>query len=194
MRVLVDVGSHEGQTLEEVIKPRWGFDMIHAIEPMPREFATLIERYAAHPKVVLHPFALSNYTGSVPMYGTNDLLEASVFAGKDDADESVTTEVACVDAAAFFRSLPGDELLVNMNCEGAEIPILDSLLDNGEIGRISHMLISFDIRKVPGMEDEELRVRHRMASVGFDRFTSTYPEADTHQEQIAAWLEAAMWP
>lgn len=194
MRGFIDIGSHEGQTLQEVTKPRWTFDEIHAIEPMPREFALLIDRYGYHPSLSIHPFALSNHTGTLMMYGTNDILEASVFAEKADADPTVVTEVACVEAAAFFRSLPEMDLFVNMNCEGGEIPILDNLIDTGQIERITHMLVSFDISKVTGMESEEARLRDRMAEVGFDRFTSTYAEEDTHQKQIAAWLEWAMWP
>lgn len=189
--IFLDIGSHEGQTLEEVTRDRWGFTEIHAVEPMPREAAILQQRFGDDPRVLIHRFALMDYTGHVTMYGANDQLEASVYSGKLDVDPDVRTTVECTRATEFFTSLPEAELYVDMNCEGAEVPILDDLVASGEIHRITHMLVSFDITRVRDFEQQAARVKVAMLAAGFTRWRSVYPDRPTHQEQIAAWLEEA---
>lgn len=186
VRLFVDVGSHEGQTLEEVTKPGWDFAEVHGIEPMPREFDRLWSRFGGHPRVVLHNFALSFFDGTARMYGTNDELEASPFPDKDDVDPDVVTEVGVRSASGFFAALDG-EVWVNMNCEGAEALILDDLILSGEVKRIHRLLVDFDIRKVPSQRHEERRLREALTDMGV-AFSTDYPEDLTHQEQIAAWL------
>lgn len=188
MRIFVDVGSHIGQTIEEVVKPRWSFDEIHAIEPMPAERYVLHQRFHADPRVKIWAFALGDYDGSTVIFGTNEFLEASVWPEKDDVDRAVKTTVECRDASGFFSELdPGANLTVNMNCEGAEVPILDALLFSGEVKRITHLMVDFDIRKVPGFEQAERRLRVALDAAGIS-YTAALPDRKTHQEQIAAWL------
>ena len=185
-RTFVDIGSHEGQTLAEVTKERWGFDRIHAIEPMPRQMTYLRAFYGSDPRIALHDWALHDHAGWTTIYGSNALLEASLYPDKVDVDERVRTVVRCVDAAAFFAALSG-EVVVNLNAEGAERPILDRLLETGEIARISALLVSFDIRKIASQAKEETRLRAALDRAGVN-WTCEYVEALTHQEQSAAWL------
>jgi len=190
MRTFLDIGSHEGQTLEEVTKPTWRFDRILAVEPMPREQDVLRQRFGEDERVRLFANALGGRTGAVTMYGTNDLLEASVFARKNDVDEQVRTRVWQVQASRFIDlHVPADgPLYVNMNCEGGEVPILRDLLASGRIWRISALLVDWDCRKVPGMEGEAAKLIDAFRTIGFTRWTSDYADLPTHQEQIAAWL------
>lgn len=69
MRVFLDVGSHDGQTLEAVTGLRDGFDLIHAFEPAPAQYDTLTALYGHHPQVVLHNYGLADRTGRAPLYG-----------------------------------------------------------------------------------------------------------------------------
>lgn len=120
------------------------------------------------------------------MYGSNEMLEASLYAGKDDVDRSVRTTVRAVRASAFVRGV-GSGLVVNMNCEGAEVPILEDLLGSGQIRRIAHLLVDFDARKVPDLEDAPRSIVARLETVGVD-FRTTFPDIPGHGAQIASWL------
>lgn len=188
LKTFVDVGAHQGQTLWEVCKPEYAFDEIHAIEPMPAQHASLVRSFWGDPRVRIHGFALGEAFGVLTMYGTNDQLEASAFPSKNDVDATVRTEVACVAASSFFAGLPEGEIVVLMNCEGAEVVILRDLLDTGTISRISHLLVDFDIRKVVGLEHLEEGIRAELAAVPDLDAVTQWPEAPTHQEQVAAWL------
>ena len=182
--IFVDVGAHEGQTIDEV--RRWGFDVIHAIEPMPAQAKHLRERFAFDPRVVVHEFALSHTSGLTMMYGTNDALEASLYPSKDDVDDHVQTCVRAVRASAFFRAMPRG-CVVQMNCEGAEIVILEDLLDSGQIARIGHLLVDFDARKVPELHDAPRSIVARLAATGVD-YRTTFPDLPVHGESVACWL------
>lgn len=186
-KVFVDVGAHEGQTLEEVTRPAHGFDLIYAIEPMPATFQTLFDRYGHHLNVEFLPVALSIRTGTAVLYGTNELLEASLFPRKDDVDDTVRTEVRTLRASDFLASIPPARIFVKLNCEGAEAPILSDLIHSGAIGRITRLLIDWDIGKVPGMERTETMIRRGLDRRGYH--WDTWPEGITHQRRLRAWLE-----
>lgn len=188
MRIFVDIGSHMGQTLMEVLKPRWRFDQVWAIEPMPREFAA-IEEHFTDPRMRFLCAALADRDGEGVMYGTNDLLEASLYPDKADVDASVRTTVNLVDASEFFADLPDADIFVNMNCEGGEGPILDSLLWSGQIKRIKALLVDFDIRKVPSQAKREAHLRRVLTDSGVTWTSDYYPLSPVHAEQIAWWLE-----
>jgi FkbM family methyltransferase len=188
----LDVGAHEGQTLVEVTKARWGFDRVVAFEPMPVQFGMLAERFGGLAGVELCNFGLAGASGAMSMFGTNSNMGASIFSAKNDVDASVVTECRFVDASAWFEAfLPPDEkVVVKLNCEGSEVPILSSLLDSGQIWRVADVMIDWDIRKVPGMEYREGEILARFRDVGFTGFSlcDDVMWGATHQDRIANWL------
>lgn len=186
MRVFVDIGAHEGQTLEEVVKPRWAFDAIYAVEPMPGEFAKL-DRFTEDTRVRLVKAALSDCGGWLTMYGTNAELEASMFPEKDDVDTEVTTQVVALRATDYFESVVVGDTFVKINAEGAEVPILRDLIASGEIKRIDHLLVDFDVRKIPGWGEVAFEVIADLREAGVS-FREGFPYGVNHQARIASWL------
>lgn len=193
MRVFIDVGANIGQTLEEATKPEWGFEKWWAFEPMPREFRTLSALYGSRPGMNLRRAGLASETGRLKVYGTNDKIEASIYPDKNDVDESVFTECRMLGAAEFFsKFIAADDVnVMKLNCEGAEVPILDDLADSGEIHKLDRVMIDFDIRKVPGREPEADRILGKLRAVGFSAFDlcENVMNGPTHQARIANWLQ-----
>jgi FkbM family methyltransferase len=191
MTTFLDVGGHEGQTLQEVTKERWAFDHIHCFEPMPTQADQLQKDWADDPRVTIHSHGLSDHTGAVPMYGTNEGSEASIYLNKNDVNPDVVTTVQMVSASEWISDrCPDDTLLLKLNCEGSEVPILDDLISSGLIWRIQDVMIDWDIRKVPGEEHHEQRILADMEAIGFTRFSlcDKVMRGATHQERIANWL------
>ncbi len=62
-----------------------------------------------------------------------------------------------------------DKVYVKINIEGAEADVIDRLATAGQIGKIDHLLIHFDVRKSPSMRDREpvLRAQLRASGVEF---------------------------
>lgn len=192
VKVFVDVGANVGQTLEEAMKAKWHFGRLYAFEPMWDAFWQLAAAYGEDPHVDLLPYGLSDHDGPCPVYGTNEILEASIWPTKSDVDASVVATCEMLDAGKWFKEEidPDDYVVVKLNCEGAEIPILDSLIASEQIHTIDAMMIDFDIRRVIGREEEEQRVIDAMRRVGFTNYKlcEQVMVGATHQDRIANWL------
>lgn len=197
--IFVDVGAHEGQTLEEAV--RYDFECLYAFEPMPAQFARLSERFGGMASVELINAGLSGENGTKAVYGSNGDLEASVFPDKADVDPSAVTYCEFIAASDFLGDK--DRVYLKLNCEGAEIQILDDLIDNDLISRVESVLVDFDCQHVPGMEDEEARIRRKLDGAGFyglltsadvvpkgreRRAEGTYRY--TRRDEIMCWLKS----
>lgn len=189
--IFLDVGAHDGQTLEEVLQPGYPFTVIHAFEPMPAQFATLMGRFS-DPRLHVHNFGLLDRTENLPLYGTNEAMEASVYPAKADVDATVVTPASFMDASAFFRRYVTGPVVVKLNCEGSEVAIVDSLIASGEIWKVTFMMLDFDVRKIPGMEHQEADLLARLATIGFGgarlALCEDVMQGATHQLRIANWL------
>lgn len=185
-RVMVDVGAHIGETLSVAMEPAWRFDRIHSIEPAPICWPAL--HALADERVEVHPFGLWSSDGRLPLYRPGS-IGASVHRSKTSSASSVDVEVR--DAAAWFATYirAEDEVVVKLNCEGAECEVLDRLLDAGELSKVDELLVHFDVRKVPGQESREESTRRRLDGAGI-----AYRPAEqlffgrTTQEKTRNWL------
>lgn len=56
-------------------------------------------------------------------------------------------KVACFDLVAFLRGLPGPEIILKMDIEGAEYELLPHLIENDAMGNVSRLLIEWHTGK-----------------------------------------------
>jgi len=189
VRVFLDVGAHEGQTLEAVVGR---FDMIYAFEPMPLQYEILVGRFGEDPNIMLCNYGLAAKTGSRYLYGNNEAMDSSFYSDKVGVDESVATLCLFQRASTWFETYieTEDDVVMKLNCEGAEVEIMNDLLDSGEIVKVGHVMIDFDVRKVPSQQASEKELMMRMAREGFDRFSlcEDVMWGRTHRDRIENWL------
>lgn len=193
MKIFVDVGSHIGQTLEEVVKPRWGFDKILALEPMKNEFNEIVKRFSHDKRVEFFNFGLLDHEGEEILYGDNTHMEASIYAEHKMANPEFTSVCSFVSATSFLKehTEPEDSVVMKLNCEGSEVIILNDLLRSGHIHSLRNIMIDFDVRKCAGHEHEEAQVLRAMKADRFTKYSlcENVMRGPTHQDRIAAWLE-----
>lgn len=191
-RIFLDVGGNVGQSLEEAVKPCWRFDHLWSFEPMAEEAAVLAERFGGLANVTVCPYGLLDRSGWVPVYGTNACIEASIWPQKTDVDADVIHLCPMVEASEFFRAniAADDYVIMKLNCEGAEVLILDNLADSGELDKVGAAMIDPDINRVPGEEQTLVDLLARFEAIGFDRYqmADRVMKGDTHQDRIAHWL------
>lgn len=188
--VFLDCGSHTGQTLDEVIKPQYGFKSIIGFEPMPVQFAELVTKYS-DPRIHLFNHGLVDRTETMNIYGSNSICEASLYPGKRDVDENVVTPCAMVEASEFFREhiSADDRNILKLNCEGAEIPIMNNLIDSGEVWKLAHVMLDFDCRYIEGQQHLEGELLQRLGDIGFNRYTLCDDNPHiAHIDKVAYWL------
>jgi FkbM family methyltransferase len=165
MRIFLDIGAHVGETLEVVLDPRWKFDRVVSFEPAPECWAAL-ERFT-DPRLELCRFGLWDGDAAVPLNNPGD-VGASVAADKDPVDEATVCEFR--DASAWFAQHVGheDEVFAKINVEGAEYEVIESLSRSGQLKKLDHLLVHFDVRKSPARAHLEPAIRARLDEAGID--------------------------
>ena len=191
MTCFLDVGSHDGQTLAEVIKSEYGFSDIYAFEPMPVQYRHLQATYGHLENVHLLPYGLWDREGQHTVYGDNSRLEASMFPTKVDVDESVATKCLFLNASKVVSKF-ADPVVMKLNVEGAEVKILHNLLDSGAIFNCESIMVDFDCVKIPGQEHQKQETIDWMNDAGFDRYclAEDVMVGNTHGERISYWLHS----
>lgn len=189
MSVFLDVGAHNGQTLEEVIKPQYGFDFVYAFEPMLAQYQILQNNYDHLDNVYILPYGLWDEESQHTVYGDNSHLEASMFQEKIDVDGTIESQCMFLKASTVVSKFY-DPVVMKLNVEGAEVTILRDLIETGAIFNCRSIMVDFDCVKIPGQEHLKQQTIDQMDSVGFDRYclAEDVMVGDTHGKRIAHWL------
>lgn len=191
MKVFLDVGAHDGETLNAVRDPKYGFDRIYCFEPASVCWPAL--EAVRDERVTVCRFGLWNRTSSHALYDVGS-LGASLFAEKfGNARPEENAEF--VRATDWFAEQlrDGDEVYLKLNCEGAEVDIVEDLLASGQFARVRSAMIDPDVRKIPPLAHRERELRERLAAAGL---TNYFMEEDvmvgpTHRARIQNWLRRA---
>ncbi|MFW5469844.1 FkbM family methyltransferase [Knoellia sp. CPCC 206435] len=184
--VFIDVGAHVGETVEEAVRPRWQFDRVFAFEPVARNVEVL-RSIPSHSLTVVDA-GWWKEDALMDVHDPGD-IGASVHAAK--ARTATVERCRFVDAAEWMaeNTRAGDEIWLKLNCEGAECDIIDALDAARLLDRVSHLLVHFDVEKIPGMAPRAEQARATLRSNGVE-----FLEADqimygrSHQAKTANWI------
>ena len=169
--LMVDLGANVGRFTS--IFARYGCK-VHSFEPTDKTFQVLCKRFENKSNVICHKKAasvkndmvkfyhheLSNYN---PVYWSdgNSLLSSKTNVNKDDYEI-----VECIDFSEFIFSITQSQNvdLVKMDVEGAEIDIINHLIDTNAIDKINYLICEVHDRKndtlVPGTKGLKQRVKN----------------------------------
>lgn len=185
MRVFLDIGSHIGETVLEVRKPKYGFERIVCFEPASVCLLALKALAAEDRRIEVCPFGLGAKNERLELHNPGTLGASILSQGPSE-----TVEI--MDAAQWFRAnlSPDDFLVVKTNCEGAEVEIINRLLDEGLFDWAVTFLITFDIREFAEHRHKETELRHRLKATGLTNycFSDDVMIGLTHEDRIAHWL------
>lgn len=191
MKLLLDVGGHTGETVRGVLDPAYGFERIITFEPAPQCWAEL--ESIDDPRVELCRFGLWRENCDAPLYDPGSDA-ASIF--NDFEAEAHTSEVATIElvrASDWFAENVADDDLVFMklNCEGAEVDVIEDLLETGEFRKVYNAMITFDVRKSRSLRSRELPLRRRLSDEGYDNvaYAEDVLRGETHEDRIRHWLD-----
>ncbi len=160
MKIFLDVGAFRGETAKQALGLNF-YDEVHSFEPslynvniMEKDLELKTDKF------ILHPFGLWDKTNDVLLYhdGTNG---ASIFEDKGYLESPINKgrggeiSLANFTSASEFLAPFGTEheIILKLNCEGAECDILDNLLKTGEIHKLSGIGIDFDCLKIFSLKD-----------------------------------------
>lgn len=144
---------------------------VYAFEPNPFAFEILARRFDSNLRVHCLQKAVAAHTGRAELHlhrqAANDEVRwstgSSLFGSKPNVDPTRSIEVETVDLDAFLCDLNTTTHVLKLDVEGAEIEILERLLDTGRLGEIEHVLVEMHDRKIPGLEARGAELRRRLA-------------------------------
>lgn len=172
-KIYVDLGTYDGDTIRAFMLGEMGVDPagyeIYAWEPNPRYFdnvSRVASRYGA--TLITSAAWVSNGTIEMAMdYGTGvgGGLGSSVMQDKAIWKTGQISSVPCIDFSEWLEQFRGDYVVVKMDIEGAEFPVLEHLIKTGNISIINKLFVEFHANKVPSytsQDRENLKERVRM--------------------------------
>lgn len=174
--VAVDCGANVGKFT--VIMARTGA-RVYAFEPNPAAFAELERNTAAFPNVKARQAAVTTEPGPVKLFlhkwAEEDPVHwstgSSLLLEKNNVRDDRFTTVEGVAFAAFVRELgPRTISLLKMDIEGAEVAVLEQLLDEGLHTRIKEAFVEMHDRRIASLAAPSRRLRERLRAEGANQF------------------------
>jgi FkbM family methyltransferase len=147
-RVYIDLGAFTGDTLE-----KFGtFDEAYAFEPNPKCWQQLTEASAQYPYLLISNKAAWIEDGE--MWFAVDPSNDSPFGSTLMQSKAVwkvgeKVMVSCFDFSTWLKRFEGCYVVVKMDIEGAEFPVLEKMLADGTIDLVSELHVEFHANKVP---------------------------------------------
>jgi FkbM family methyltransferase len=172
-KVFIDVGGFEGESSRAALDPLFGFDAVYCFEPVAACCDRMGKAITSKRFHLMHS-GLFDTTTTCTVYSIGS-PGASIYAdAPEDSAHTGTAECVFIRSSEFFRDNVGadDRVWMKLNCEGAEVAILNDLLDSGEAIKLQEVLIDFDAAKIPSMRGSVERLEARLASAPF---TYHYP-------------------
>jgi len=165
VKVFLDIGAHIGETLSVVRHPRWAFDRIVCFEPAPVCWPQI--EVLTDERVEVCKFGLWSEDTTMTLHNPGH-VGASIATDTTDLTESV--DCAFRDAAAWFAENVSaeDTVYAKINVEGAEADLIERLFNSGELSKIDHLLVHFDVRKAPSLAHREPEVRRQLVASGVE--------------------------
>lgn len=195
MKIFLDVGAHIGQTLKIALENKYHFDKIYCFEPVP-ECCNQLKRFGDK-RITVCEFGLwdKNKTGTLYSPQTRG---ASLFKDKFRGQVK-SRKVRLVKASEWFKQnlKDDDQIYLKLNCEGAEIPILNDLITFQECKKIKVLMVDFDIRKIPSQKHLMAGMKAKLNKLGIPKIfyiDEYHLGKGTHSYFTHLWLDESTQP
>jgi FkbM family methyltransferase len=164
--LVIDGGANVGNVTS--LFARHGFE-VHAFEPDPAASAVFERRFGDNPMIHLHCAALGTEATTMRLYRTKQFATRGVKATtsstlfpRESHSDADSAEVEVVDLAAFIAGLGRRVDLLKLDVEGAEIPILERVIDLGLHREIGLVFAETHERHSPDLAERTARLRRRL--------------------------------
>ncbi len=159
--IYIDCGCHNAESIKDFYKIRLteGISSI-GIDPLKKylkEWEGVTKRYGT--KFINE--AVLDFTGEVDYSEKVQDIKSSVMKSKQGFSEGNIYKVKCFDFSEFIKNL-NDEVIIRMDIEGAEYPVLEKMIKDKTIQRINFIEVEWHATKMTGGKfAESQRIIHR---------------------------------
>lgn len=146
---------------------------VHAFEPDPNAFRVLKRRFALVSRVVCFNKGVMAAQGSLRLYFCNpnakDRIQASQgssLMGNKNVGGNSWVDVNCVDVADIFSSIGRDVGFVKMDIEGAEVEVINRMIETGCIYKVRRMVVETHEEQIPALAIKIKHLRDLLNEIG----------------------------
>ena len=171
--VVLDCGANIGDITEVLAQTG---AQIHAFEPDPYCFEILTSRFKETPNVTLYNAAVGTTDGFIQLMRADNFdenprgasVKSTVISGGRSIDEDDTIEVQLISLPTFISEQikDGKEIaFVKMDIEGAELDLLDHMLNSGQFKDIRLTVAETHEHKFKELRPKFKKLRTNIAAV-----------------------------
>jgi len=190
-KIFFDCGTHYGEGLRQFsdmfqMNEEW---KIHTFEANPVTYEVFKNRRLPHlgSNVMAYNYAVTTYDGEIDMYiespdtEIRDTGQGSSIVAKEKWNpqngilkfREDLVPVPCIDLSKFLElhSSEDDFIVMKLDVEGAEYDILDKMLEDMTLHRISHLFVEFHAKYFTNLEEmqqRELNLVNRIKNEGIN--------------------------
>lgn len=153
-KIFIDLGAYNGDTIEMfmlgLIEPNPEQFEIYGFEPSPDQIKPLKYLAEKYPGLnIFHKAAwIENCQLEFTVDESADPLGSTLMRSKRNWGAGKIVKVWCFDFDRWIKKFEGDYVVVKMDIEGAEFPLLRKLIASGNIKIISKLWVEFHPNKV----------------------------------------------
>jgi len=169
-RLAIDLGANQGKYTKILAE---NFDRVIAFEPNPDAFLILEKNLSHYSNVELHQLAVGTECGTSTMF-LRDMYESNpasysegttLFESKENVDPTKSIHVKMVDITRFIEELGQEVGIIKVDIEGAEVPVLEALLDSTSLQKIEYIFVETHEFKIPELYKRTIALRKRVKNI-----------------------------
>lgn len=169
--IAIDCGANVGDVSKKMLEKG---ARVYAFEPNPYAFKRLTERFKNNPNITCINKGVWYKEDTFPLYlhQNNDRnpeklsVSSSILENKRNIDKSNFVEVDLIDLGKFLEELNAEVKLLKLDVEGAEIEVLNHLLDKNILGTIGQVLVETHETQMPELFEPTNAIRARIKDLG----------------------------
>lgn len=170
--VLIDCGANIGDVTSAFARTG---ATVYAFEPDPLCFSVLSNRFSLTPNVTCFHQGVMDKNCSLTLsspsaHGKWDDLDSTVSSSFIRADLASPRQavVNCIDLSEFITSLNKRVRLLKIDIEGAEIPVINRLIDSGAVDLIDLVVVETHETQQPSLLQATTSLRERIKASGHE--------------------------
>ena len=164
--IVLDIGGFKGEWAFHISK-KYGCQ-VHVFEPFRNHYYKIMIQRLWNSKISLYRLAVSSKGGPIDFFLTENADGHSIYDRSKSSMQKKVKKITVnsVTLKDFMESQKMDSVdLIKMNCEGAEIDILNSI-DSSFSTKIKQITFSGHAPKITKTEDQEAAIDH-IRKLGF---------------------------
>lgn len=171
MKVFIDLGAYNGDSLEVALKKYRNFDKFYAFEPPGKNFKILKDKFSKNNRVFLINAAADIKTGKSKLYPGDEFgdLGASLCENKTNIFKDETELVDTVDISKFIRDnfKPNDKIILKMDIEGKEYDVFEKMIEDKSIQYIDRIFCEWHFDRINIPKEKHDKMVEKLNKLGF---------------------------